>query len=192
MKERKFSGPAIFMYSSVAVMAVLASSMFILYYGGICKNAPVLWIGIVSFMILYHFGLRLLMGVFTKHMGINYTHPFFKPRSFEKKLYKFLRVREWRDKVLTFEPDEFLMSKRTLFQIANTMSKAETDHWINEIISISAIFFFLIWGMFPIYLITSVAAMLFDAQFIVLQRFQRPKVVRLIEAEKRKNKIYNS
>ena len=192
MKERKFSGPAIFMYSSVAVMAVLASSMFILYYGGICKNALVLWIGIVSFMILYHFGLRLLMGVFTKHMGINYTHPFFKQRSFEKKLYKFLRVREWRDKVLTFEPDEFLMSKRTLLQIANTMSKAETDHWINEIISITAIFFFLIWGMFPIFLITSVAAMLFDAQFIVLQRFQRPKVVRLIEAEKRKIKIYNS
>ena len=192
MKERKFSGPAIFMYSSVAVMAVLASSMFILYYGGICKNTPVLWIGIVSFMILYHFGLRLLMGVFTKHLGINYTHPFFKPRSFEKKLYKFLRVREWRNKVLTFEPDEFLMSKRTLIQIANTMSKAETDHWINEIISITAIFFFLIWGMFPIFLITSVAAMLFDAQFIVLQRFQRPKVVRLIEAEKRKIKIYNS
>ena len=189
MKERKFSGPAVFMYSSVAVVALLSAVMFGLYYGGICKNCAVLWIGVVSFMILYHFGLRLIMGVFTKRIGIEYTHPFFRQRKFEKKLYKLLRVREWRDKVLTFEPDEFLMSKRTLTQIANTMAKAETDHWINEIISVTAIFFSLIWGMFPIFLITSVAAMLFDAQFILLQRFQRPKVVRLIEAEKRKKCI---
>ena len=189
MKKGKLSGPAVFMYSSVAIVTLISAVMFALYYGGFCKNDVVLWIGIVAFMILYHFGLRLLMGVFTKRMGIKYTHPFFRPRKFEKKLYKFLRVREWRDKVLTFEPDEFLMSKRTLPQIANTMAKAETDHWINEIISVAAIFFSLIWGMFPVFLITSVAAMLFDAQFIVLQRFQRPKVVRLIEAERKKKCI---
>ena len=42
--------------------------------------------------------------------------------------------------------------------------------------------------MFPIFLITSIAAMIFDAQFIIVQRFNRPKIVRLIEAKERKEK----
>ncbi len=186
MKGSSLSKPAIFMYSTIAVMIVISAVMFVLYYGGFTDNGVVLWIGIVSFMILYHFGLRILMGEITKFFGIKYTHPWFKPRSFEKSLYKFLRVREWRDKVLTFNPDEFLMAKRTLPQIANTMAKAEVDHWINQVISITALLFSLLWGMFPIFLVTSIAAMLFDAQFIILQRFQRPKVVRLIRAQENK------
>ena len=126
------------------------------------------------------------MGEISKLWHISYKHPWFRPRRFEKKLYGFLRVREWRDKVLTFNPDEFLMAKRTLPEIADTMAKAETDHWVNEIISVTAIFFCLLWGMFPIFLITSIAAMLFDAQFILVQRFNRPKIVRLIEAKEKK------
>ena len=186
MKDTKLSGPAIFMYSTIVLMAVLSTAMFVLYYGDFTDNGIILWIGIVSFMILYHFGTRILMGEISKLWHISYKHPWFRPRRFEKKLYGLLRVREWRDKVLTFNPDEFLMAKRTLPEIADTMAKAETDHWINEIISVTAIFFCLLWGMFPIFLITSIAAMLFDAQFILVQRFNRPKIVRLIEAKEKK------
>ncbi|MBE6703622.1 MAG: hypothetical protein E7583_00015 [Ruminococcaceae bacterium] len=186
MKDTKLSGPAIFMYSTIVLMTVLSTAMFVLYYGNFTDNGIILWIGIVSFMILYHFGIRILMGEISKLWHISYKHPWFRPRRFEKKLYGFLRVREWRDKVLTFNPDEFLMAKRTLPEIADTMAKAEIDHWINEIISVTAIFFCLLWGMFPIFLITSIAAMLFDAQFILVQRFNRPKIVRLIEAKEKK------
>jgi len=186
VKDTKLSGPAIFMYSTIVLMTVLSTAMFVLYYGNFTDNGIILWIGIVSFMILYHFGIRILMGEISKLWHISYKHPWFRPRRFEKKLYGFLRVREWRDKVLTFNPDEFLMAKRTLPEIADTMAKAEIDHWINEIISVTAIFFCLLWGMFPIFLITSIAAMLFDAQFILVQRFNRPKIVRLIEAKEKK------
>lgn len=189
MKSGKLSGPAIFMYSTVATMIVVALSAFSAYYGGFTDSGAVLWTGIVSFMIVYHFWTRLIMGAVSKHWKITYKHKFFRPLPFEKKLYKLLRVRKWRDRVLTFNPDEFLLSKRTLPEIANTMAKAEVDHWVNEIISITAIFFSLIWGMFPIFLITSIAAMLFDAQFIVVQRFNRPKVVRLIEGKKKKKAL---
>ena len=188
MKDGKLSGPAIFMYSTVALMIAVAVCSFTAYYGGFTDNVVVLWTGIVSFMIVYHFWTRLIMGAISKYWNITYKHPFFKPLTFEKKLYKTLRVRQWRDKVLTFNPDEFLLSKRTLPQIANTMAKAEVDHWVNEIISLSAILFSLIWGAFPLFLITSFAAMLFDAQFIVVQRFNRPKVVRLIEGRNKKIK----
>lgn len=181
MKNKKLSGPAVFMYSSIVLMAVLSVLIFCLYYLHIYRYDIVLWVGIVSFMILYHFGLRIAFGKLTKLFNIRYTHPWYRPRHFERKLYKVLRVRKWKDKVLTFDPDSYSFKNRTLEQLATTMSKSELDHWINEIISIFSVLFALVWGCLPAFLITAVLAMLFDAQFIIVQRYNRPIVIKLME-----------
>ena len=185
MAKSKISGPAIFMYSVIALTVVLSAVCFALYYSGSSESSAILWTGIVAFMILYHFGLRIYMGNVTKKWGITYNHPWFRQRSFEKKLYKLLRVRKWKDKVLTFEPEMYDFEKRTLDQLATTMAKSETDHWINEIISVISIFFVFIWGCPAAFIISAVLAMIFDAQFIVVQRYNRPIVLRLA---KRKNR----
>lgn len=181
MKKSRLSGPAIFMYSVIALTIIISSVCFILHYGGFTENGAVLWIGIVSFMILYHFGLRILFGEITNLIKFDYNHPFFKRKKFEAKLYKLLKVRKWKDKVLTFNPENYDFQNRTLSQLATTMAKSETDHWINEFISVGSIFFSLLWGLFPVFLITAIAAMLFDAQFIIVQRYNRPVVLRLME-----------
>jgi len=181
MKKSRLSGPAIFMYSVIALTIIISAVCFILHYGGFTENGAVLWIGIVSFMILYHFGLRILFGEITNLIKFDYNHPFFKRKKFEAKLYKLLKVRKWKDKVLTFNPENYDFQNRTLSQLATTMAKSETDHWINEIISVGSIFFSLLWGLFPVFLITAIAAMLFDAQFIIVQRYNRPVVLRLME-----------
>lgn len=186
MNKPKPSGPAIFMYGTMVVTFLLAVVCFVLYYAHIYSQGFILWTGIVSFMILYHFGLRILFGEFTNLIKFNYNHAFFKQKKFEAKLYKLLKVRKWKDKVLTFNPENYDFQNRTLPQLATTMAKSETDHWINEIISVVSIFFSLLWGMFPIFLITAVAAMVFDAQFIVVQRYNRPIVLRLMARTKRK------
>lgn len=138
-------------------------------------------------MILYHFGLRIVMGKITNKFNIDYSHPWYKTRKFEKGLYKLLKVRRWKDKVLTFEPDKYDFRNVTLEQLATTMSKSELDHWINEIISVLSILFTFVWGCSPAFIITAVLAMLFDAQFIVVQRFNRPIVLRLMETRHLKN-----
>ncbi len=189
MKKTKLSGPALFMYSAIALTAIIASICFIVHYSGIYESTLVLWTGIVSFMILYHFGLRILFGNITKLFKIDSNHPWYRQRAFEKKLYKLLKVRKWKDKVLTFDPASFNFKKRTLEQLATTMSKSELDHWINEVISIVSIFFTLLWGNFPAFFISAVAAMLFDAQFIIVQRYNRPIVLKLDEKRKRRNAI---
>ncbi len=187
MKNSKLSGPAIFMYSTIVFTALLSAVCFALYYTGSFSHSAVLWTGIVSFMILYHFGLRIFMGNVTNYIKFDYNHPFFRRRGFESGLYKLLKVRKWKDKVLTFNPDHYDFQNRTLSQLATTMAKSETDHWINEIISVISIFFSLLWGMFPIFLITAVAAVIFDAQFIVVQRYNRPVVLRLMERRKKQS-----
>lgn len=184
MEKQKLSGPAIFMYSVMALTAAIAAVCFILYYLSIFENGIVLWSGIVSFMILYHFGLRILFGKITKKFNIDYNHPWYHHRKFEEWLYRGVMIRKWKDKVLTFEPELYDVKTRTLDQLATTMSKSELDHWINELISIVSISFALLWGEWAIFIGTAVIAMLFDAQFIAVQRYNRPIVLKLIEREK--------
>ncbi len=180
MKKRNLSGPAVFMYSTILLTVLISAVCFGLYYSGTYKSGIVLWAGIVSFMILYHFGLRIFFGNVTNKFKINYSHPWYKPHKFEDGLYKLLMVRKWKEKVLTFEPDKYDFENVTLEELATTMSKSELDHWINELISIFSMFFVFVWGCPPAFVISAVAAMIFDAQFIVVQRFNRPIVIRLM------------
>ncbi len=174
------------MYSVILLTVLIAAVCFGLYYSNTYKSDVVLWIGIVSFMILYHFGLRILMGKITNSFKISYSHPWYKPHRFEEGLYKILKVRYWKEKVLTFEPDKYDFKNVTLEQLATTMSKSELDHWINELISIISMLFTFVWGCAPAFVISAVLAMLFDAQFIIVQRYNRPIVIRLINRKERK------
>jgi hypothetical protein len=187
LMKQKLSGPAVFMYSTMVLTAAISAVCFIIYYTGTYNNSVLLWTGIVSFMILYHFGLRIFMGNVTKRFNVNPLHPWFTQRKFEKTLYKLLKVRKWKDKVLTFDPESFNFKSRTLSQLATTMAKSELDHWINEIISVISIFFTFLWGCFPAFFISAIAAMIFDAQFIVVQRYNRPIVLRLMERRKKRS-----
>lgn len=185
MNKPKLSGSAVFMYSTMVLTALAAALCLSLHYCSITASGVVLWTGIVAFMILYHFGLRILMGKVTAHLPISPDWQLYRPLPFEKKLYRLLRVKQWKGHVLTFEPENFDLQTRTLEQVAQTMCKSELDHWINEGISVTSIAFSLLWGQFPIFLATALAAMVFDAQFIVVQRFNRPKVLRLLQRRPR-------
>ena len=183
MSSTKKSGPAIFMYCVIGITLITSIVCFTLYYGDFYKNGVILWTGITAFTIMYHFWVRIIMGnvskLFKKH--INYKQWWFQEKSFEKGLYKFLRVKEWKDKALTYNPETFSLKEHSLEEIANTMAKSEVDHWINEVISVSTILFSIPWGQFWLFTITAIAAMIFDSQFIIIQRYNRPRIVKILE-----------
>ena len=185
MAKNKKSGPAIFMYSVIGFMLISSIICFVLYYRNIYRNGIILWVGITAFTIMYHFWVRIIMGnvskLFKNH--INYKQWWFNERSFEEGFYKFLRVKKWKGKALTYNPESFSLKTNSLEEIANTMTKSEVDHWINELISISTIFFAMIWGELWIFLITAIIAMIFDSQFIIIQRYNRPRVIKLLDKE---------
>ena len=180
------SGPAIVMYCLITVCALCAAVCFYCYYVRHVSSEWMLWVGITAFMIVYHLWLRLIFGNITKLFHIHYGQWWFRERKFEKKLYAFMNVRHWKKDSLTYDPAAFSLKERTLEQIANTMAKSETDHWINEGISLFAMLFALIWGKFWIFALTSAAAMIFDGRFIVIQRYNRPRVLRVMQKEKQR------
>jgi len=189
MVKTKISGPALFMYCVIGICLITSIVCFYMYYKVISTNYLVLLLGIVTFTIVYHFWVRLIMGnvskLFKKH--INYKQAFFKERKFEKGLYKFLRVKDWKGKALTYNPESFSLKEHSLEEIANTMTKSEVDHWINEIISFISILFSFIWPeLFWAFLISAIVAMVFDSQFIIIQRYNRPRVMKILEKENKK------
>ena len=181
MKNVKKSGSAVFMDIVIGVTLLAAVVCFLLYYGRIARHGVVLWTGVTAFTIWYHFWLRIFMGNMTKRWRLHYSQRWFRERPFEKRLYRLLRVRRWKEKVLTYDPAAFSVKDHSLEEIANTMTKAETDHWINELISLTTLLFAVLWGELWIFLITAIFAMIFDAQFIVVQRYNRPVVLRVME-----------
>lgn len=190
MSKSKKSGPAIFMYTVIVITVIVSIICFILYYGNIYKNNIILWTGITAFTIMYHFWGRIILNNVSKlfKKNINYKQWLFKERKFEKKLYKILRVKDWKGKALTYNPESFSLKEYSLEEIANTMAKSEVDHWINEAISLSTMLFAIIWGEFWIFCLTAVAAMIFDSQFIIIQRYNRPRIVKILE-RKSKEKV---
>lgn len=185
MSKPKKSGPAIFMYCVIGIALIASIICFYLYYGNVYKTETILWIGIIAFTIMYHFWVRIIMGnvskLFKKH--INYRQWWFKEKGFEKGLYKLLRVKEWKGKALTYNPESFSLKEHSLEEIANTMVKSEVDHWINEAISLSTLLFIIPWGRTWAFIISAIAAMIFDSQFIIIQRYNRPRILRVLEKE---------
>ena len=104
-KKAKPSGSALFMYWVIAITAIIAVICFILYYGGFYVNPVLLWTGVTCFTIMYHLWMRIILGNVTKLFPINYNQWWFKERKFEKKLYKFLKVKNWKNfaKTLIFK-----------------------------------------------------------------------------------------
>ena len=186
MTGQKISGPALLMYILIFAAAVTSAVCFGLYYGGTTGHGAVLWTGVTAFMIVYHLWGRIIMGNVTKLFKLNQDCWWFKEKKFEKRLYKWLRVKKWKGKALTYNPELFSLKNYSLEEIVGTMTKAETDHWVNEVISLVSILFSLLWGELWIFVATAVFAMIFDAQFIAIQRFNRPRIQRILEMRRRR------
>lgn len=184
--KKKPSFSAILMYCIIGVSAVTCTVCFVLYYASILKTAVILWTGITCFTIMYHLWLRIIMGNVTKLFRVSYKSHWFREKNFESKLYGFLRVKNWKGKTLTYSPELYDVKNRTLTQIADTTAKSELDHWVNVLIALSSILFGIIWGQIRIFALTAFLAALFDSHFIVIQRYNRPRLIKLIKKQSRK------
>ena len=80
MAKTKISGPALFMYCVIGICLITSIFCFYMYYRSISTNYLVLLLGIITFTIMYHFWVRIIMGnvskLFTKN--IRYNQAFFK------------------------------------------------------------------------------------------------------------------
>ncbi len=135
----------------------------------------------------YHFIMRFAMGrlpIFKTDFDYNAKR--FQPKKFEKKLYKFLKVKNWKKHIPAYYPETFDSRCHSLEEIAKAMCNSEAVHERIAVFSFVPILFSIKYGTLAVFVITSVLACLVDLVFVVVQRYNRPRVIKLIEKEKSK------
>lgn len=148
------------------------------------KNTIVEVVTVTVGITLYHFAMRLAVGTvvnFIMKNKANYKNVWFREKCFERKLYKLMRVRKWKKYLPTYDPNTFDASQKTVKEIVGATCQAEIVHEIIMVLSLLPIASIPFLGGAAAMIVTSVLAMLFDSLFVILQRYNRPKLVRVME-----------
>lgn len=132
----------------------------------------------------YHFVMRLFVG-FTVNVVLNnkvdYHKRWYRVSEREKKIYEKLRVKKWKDKMPTYRPDWFDPRKHSWEEIVQTMCQSEIGHEIISILSFVPILSGRWFGDYPVFIITSILSAMFDLSFVVIQRYNRQRIVRMMK-----------
>ncbi len=167
---------------TATVAFLLAAIIFKISYDAI--GIPALYSMMVTFgTVFYHFGMRLVVGglINTRfHNCMNYRRKCFREKPFEKNLYKKLRVRKWKERVPTFTPESFALKRNQVEEIVRASCQAEVVHEIIMVLSFVPLVFSIWVGDMAVFAITSCAACFLELVFVVVQRYNRPRLIRLI------------
>lgn len=174
----------------LTVVFVLLTVVFYMIYS--YNESVVIFSVFVTFLTFsYHFIMRLIVGFLTRFIPektMNPENKWFSPKKFEKKIYKLLKVKKWKGNIPAYYPEAFDVEKYSLREIAVTMCGAEVTHEIIALFSFVPILFSLKFGVSVVFIITSVFAAAVDSVFIIVQRYNRPRIIRLMKSNSAKTK----
>ena len=128
----------------------------------------------------YHFAMRLVVGAVIPNR-FDPEHVWFRQRIFERRVYKFLKLRRWKGKMPTYDPRLFSPQHYTPTEIARNMCQAEIVHEVIILLSFLPLLFSFVWGEFWVFFATSAAAATIDLVFVMLQRYNRPRLLKILQ-----------
>ena len=138
----------------------------------------------VTFLtIAYHLLMRLAVGeavtLLYRNRDFHYDAPWFQQHSFEPALYRLLRVKKWKLHLITAKPEQFDIRRRSYQELQKNMTQAEVVHEIIMVLSFAPLILIHWYGAAGVFLITSILACMADGLFVIIQRYNRPRVLRL-------------
>ena len=181
MKTSKFAAT---MQITAICTAVLTSAFYLLHLD--FAWPAFLPLAITFGTTCYHFAMRLLVGALIPNR-FDYQRPWFQLWQFETKLYQKLRLKKWKTQMPTYNPKLFSLEDNSLEQIACNMCQAEVVHEIIIPLSFIPLLFSSVLDGFWPFLITSILAAGFDSLFVMLQRFNRPRIIKMLERQARRS-----
>ena len=136
----------------------------------------------------YHFAMRLAVGALMPRMlkpGAA-ERPCFRQRSWEPGLYKALKVKTWKNRMPTYNPDDFDPRKHSWEEILQSGCVAEAGHGLMVLLSFLPVLTVPVFGAAGVFWGTSVAAAAVGGSFVILQRFNRPRILKILQKERRR------
>ena len=170
-----------------AAVFVILTVIFVLIYR-YNPNTVILSIAITFGTISYHFLMRFAVGYVINelyHNAFDYNKKWFQEKRFEKRLYEVLKVKKWKDKMPTFAPEMLDLRIHTWEELAGAMCQSEVIHSIIIVLCFIPILAALLWGAFWVFFITSVLSAGVESIFVIMQRYNRPRVIRMMKKGKK-------
>jgi len=167
----------------IALLATAATILCVAFHMH-TGNGFSLTLAITFGTISYHFVMRLLVGLSVNlllHNRVDYRRKWFQIRAAEQKFYQKIKVKKWKGKMATYDPAAFDSSIHTWDEIAQAMCQAELVHEIIIVLSFIPILAAIPFGALFVFVITSVLAACYDAMFVIMQRYNRPRILKLIK-----------
>ena len=130
----------------------------------------------------YHIIMRLLVGLSFQAVMQNRAEPgrrWYRVGKREMAVYETLKIKRWKRKIPTFDNARFNPQLHSWNEIAQAMCQAELVHETIMILSFLPIAEGIWFGMYPVFIITSVLAAGYDLLFVMMQRYNRQRVLML-------------
>ena len=170
------------------MISMTVISLIVLVASGVTYSLtdirPLFSVAITFGTIFYHLAVRLAIGGLIDakyHNHMDYTKKWFQEKPSEKKLYRLLKVKKWKKWLPTFNPEDFNLKDRSVEEIIQVSCQAEVVHEVIMPFSFVPILFSIWFGSLGVFIITSCAAFIFDSIFVIMQRFNRPRLMQLLK-----------
>lgn len=136
--------------------------------------------GVSAYLISLRFLAPALLFLFFRRR-YNVRARWFQPKPWEAKLYRRLNVKKWKKDMVTYEPGEFSLELHSLEEISANMCHAELVHELSALLSFTVLACTVRFGSFPVFLAAAILSAAIECPFIIIQRYNRPRLVRLAE-----------
>ena len=147
---------------------------------------------LTSGTIFYHFAMRLFVGYAIEALffrKLSAEKWWFREKAGEKKLYAFLRLKSWKGNLPTYNPKKFDIKQLTTEQLIQNTLQAEAVHETIAALSFAPIALYFVtydWIDLLIFSLTSLLAAAFDTLFVLLQRYNRFRLLRVQKIARKK------
>ena len=139
----------------------------------------------------YHFVMRLLVGLAFERLlqaPVDCEGKWFRVGDREQRFYERLNVKRWKGNIPTYDPTEFDSRLHSWEEILGAMCRAELVHETIMVLSFLPILAAIAFGELWVFVLTSLLAACFDGVFVIVQRYNRPRVMRLLRISRRRKK----
>lgn len=136
----------------------------------------------LTFLVtFYQLGMRLFVGnVIEPRLKLGQDWCWFKVSAGEQRLYRLLKVKKWKNYLPTYSPEKYDLRRHSLSQLVQTMVAAEFDHELMFALTYLPLVLIVPFGDPAIFVSTSVIVSLVELPFIILQRYNRTRLQKLL------------
>ena len=131
----------------------------------------------------YHIIMRLLVGLSFQTVMQNRADPgrrWYRVGKGEMAIYEALKIKRWKRRMPTFDNARFNPQLHSWGEITQAMCQAELVHETIVVLSFLPIAEGIWFGMYPVFIVTSVLAAGYDLMFVMMQRYNRQRIFSLL------------